>query len=68
MAAVKITFEDPNSPGNPGIERIYADGAPRACTDGGMLNPGDIQVGQKVCRPRESWLTVLTVENPFPAE
>lgn len=61
MAQVTITFEDPLDPPNPGIARIYADDTHVCCTDQGKQPVSAFQVGWKVWREKEAWLTVLTV-------
>jgi hypothetical protein len=56
-----ITFEDPLNPPNPGAVRIYVDGSPVCCTDHGSHLAADVQIGWKIKRPGEPWLTVLSV-------
>lgn len=62
MAQVKITFEDPNSPGNPGIERTFAEDTTKVTTDHGCVAVGEVQAGWRMCRTRESWCVVHAVE------
>ncbi len=59
--ATQITFDDPNDPGNPGTIRIHGDDSKRVMTDHGSVAPSEVQPGWRVCRPRESWQTVLAV-------
>ena len=58
----KITFEDPSDPPNPGIVRVFSNDACVCNTDHGAHTASSIQVGWKIRRPHENWLTVLTVE------
>jgi len=61
MPQVTITFEDPADPPNPGVERIFLDDSCVCCTDHGAHPASNVQVGWKIRRPSEPWLTVLTV-------
>jgi hypothetical protein len=61
MAQTTITFEDPNDPPNPGIIRVYSNTACICSTDNGAHPVSDVQVGWKIMRDKEPWLTVLEV-------
>lgn len=62
MAQIKITFEDPSDPPNPGMIRIYSDPNSICCTDQGERPANQVQAGWRLRRdPREPWLTVLSV-------
>lgn len=67
MAEIKITFEDPADPPNPGAERHWNDDTSVISTDHGNIQVKDVQVGWKIRRGvSEPWLTVLTVTSPWP--
>lgn len=60
--ATTITFEDPSDPPNPGPVRSFTDPTTICCTDHGDQQASAVQVGWRIRRPGEDWLTVLTVE------
>jgi alkylated DNA nucleotide flippase Atl1 len=63
MAQVKLTFEDPENPGQPGCVRLYGDISVVICTDHGDRQVTAVQPGWKIRRDeREPWMTVLTAE------
>lgn len=62
--AVKVVFQDPDDPPNPGPERFYSGGLEKmVCTDMGNKPLSEVLPGWKIKRQGEPWLTVLSVED-----